>query len=69
MDSAALDRYITGNYGMDQFICGTCGHDCDEHECDEDGPCWVSQCYTEEDAAEDAAIARWEAQREDPDFY
>ena len=69
MDANALDRWITGNYGADQFICGTCGHDCAEHDCDEYSPCYTSECYTAEDAAEDAAIARWEAQREDPDYW
>lgn len=69
MDMAALDRWITGNYGQDQFVCGVCGHDCAEHDCEEDGLCDTGECYTAEDAAEDAAIARWEAMREDPDFF
>lgn len=68
MDANALDRWITGNYGMDQFVCGTCGHDCAEYDCEEGGPCDEGECYTAEDAREDAAMARWEAEREDP-FY
>lgn len=69
LDAGALDRYITGNYGADQFTCGTCGHDCDEHDCEEGGDCFEGTCYSAEDAAEDAAIAAWEARREDPDWW
>lgn len=57
LDAAALDRYITGNYGEDQFRnepsdedeeC-TCGHSPSRHEQPVDGalnicPCTVEGC-------------------------
>jgi hypothetical protein len=48
IDGAALDRWITGNYGEDQFKCPSCGGEHDEQE-------EYDNCAEEMEAAEEAA--------------
>ena len=64
LDSAALDRWITGNYGLDQFRCGTCGgeHE-DEETCPAEDDSWAEAWWDEHEdrVMEERRIDSWDA--------